>query len=146
MLKGRLMFNSEEFINDFVAAAKENNDEKMKELADKISTETLEFRTQLLSDLVDAMKDSEANAEVEAGLAATLQLMQLALEAQDSAGEEAKDNTKAEEATQDVAADTSAAETEGDSKEAEAVAETETSEEAEGEAPAKEEEAEKTEA
>lgn len=140
------MFNSEEFINDFVAAAKENNDEKMKELADKISTEPLEFRTQLLSDLVDAMKDSEANAEVEAGLAATLQLMQLALEAKDSAGEDAKDNSKAVEATQDVAADTSAEEVAGDSEEAKAVAEDETVAESEGDAPAKEEEAEKTEA
>lgn len=139
------MFNTEEFIKEFLEAAKNNDETLMKELADKISAKSLEFRTELLSDLVDAMKESKANPEVEAGLAATLQLMKLAVEAQDSAGEEGKDKSEPEEATQDVAADTSATETEGDSTEAEAGA-AETEVEVDGEAPAEEEKAEKTEA
>lgn len=141
------MFNSEEFINSFVEAAKANDEAKMAEMAKSIADENLEFRLNLLSDLVDALRDSQANKEVEAGLSATLQLMKLAKEAaesqqgdnQNSTGEEAKDNTKAEEVTQDVAADGSATEAKGDSGQL-ADAATETEAEVEGEAPAKEEE------
>jgi len=141
------MFNSEEFLNNFIEAAKNDDAEAMAKLADSISNETLEFRTNLLSDLVDALRDSQANKEVEAGLSATLQLMKLAVEAKeaeageekDSTAEEAKDNTKAEEVTQDVAADGSATEAKGDSGQL-ADAATETEAEVGGEAPAKEEE------
>jgi len=138
------MFNTEEFIKEFVEAAKNNDENLMKELADKISAESLEFRTELVSDLVDAMKESKANPKVEAGLASTLKLMKLAVEAQDSAGEEGKDKSEPEEATQDVAADTSAVESAGDSTEAAAGA-AETGDVTDGKAPAEEEKEEKTE-
>ena len=137
------MFNSEEFINSFVEAAKANDEAKMAEMAKSIADENLEFRLNLLSDLVDALRDSQANEVIEAGLSARLQLMKLAKEAaesqqgdnQNSAVEEAKEDTKAEEATQDVAAEDSAEEAKTEESEASE----------EGEAPAKEEEAEKSE-
>ena len=137
------MFNSEEFINSFVEAAKANDEAKMAEMAKSIADENLEFRLNLLSDLVDALRDSQANEVIEAGLSARLQLMKLAKEAaeaqqgdnQNSTGEEGKDKSAPKEATPDVAADTSA--DEAKAKEPEASEE--------GEAPAKEEEAEKSE-
>ena len=38
------MFNSEEFINNFVEAAKANDEAKMAEMAKSIADENLEFR------------------------------------------------------------------------------------------------------
>lgn len=139
------MFDQEKFISAFVEAAKNNDEDTMKKLAEEVGVESAELRVELLEGLVAEMAKTEANAEVEAGLNATLQLMKLAVEHQDSTGEVAKDNTKAEEVTQDVAADTSAEEVAGDSEEAKAVAEDETVAESEGEAPAEEVKAEKTE-
>lgn len=145
-LKGNTcMFDQEEFISAFVEAAKANNEEAMKLLAERVSVESAELRVELLEGLVDEMAKTEANKEVEAGLNATLQLMRLAVEHQDSTGVVAKDTSKAVEATQDVAADTSADEVTGDSEEAKAVAEDETVAESEGKAPAEEVKAEKTE-
>lgn len=138
------MNDNEKFITEFVAAAKDSNEEKMKELAETVTDRGLNERVELLEDLVSALKEEEANEEVTAGLAATLELMKLAAETQDnedledSASAEAKDDKQATEATKDVAADTGAAEAETpDNKSA-------SQGEAEGEAPAKEEKEEKS--
>src|SRR5690554_4939480 len=116
------MFNSEEFLNNFIEAAKNDDEETMIKLADSIAEEPMDFRVNLLTDLVQALRDSQANPTVEAVLAAALELMRLAQQAvnaekekEDSAVEEAKEDTKAKEATQDVAAVDSAEEAEGDS-------------------------------
>lgn len=136
------MFNKEEFITNFVAAAKENDQEKMAELAHAVPDEKIQDRVDLLQELITKLKETKGTEEVTQGLEATLDLMKLAIEAEasakgeeDSAGEDAKEDTKAEEAAQDVAADTSADEAE--------VAEQPAA--SEGEAPAEEEKAEKEE-
>lgn len=150
---------NKEFIDNFVAAAKESDDEKMQELAKTTSDMGIQDRVDLLEGLVAELNKTEANKEVEAGLAATLELMKLAVEAQasaegedkkDSTGEESKEHkhvgSKLDEVAEDATADTSADETEGERTEAEAGAAIETEVKSEGEAPAEEEEEEKTEA
>ena len=103
------MFDKEKFIKEFVEAAKSVDQDKMNELAKSVSQESSSFRIQLLEELVPALKEGEAEAEIVEGIEAILSLMKLAAEQQDSAGESAKDvESKAEEATQDVADDTSA--------------------------------------
>lgn len=134
----KLKDDNEKFISDFVAAAKENNEQRMKELAETVTDKGLDARVKLLDGLVTALREEEANEEVTVGLEATLELMKLAAETkdnEDSTGEDAKDDTKAEEVTQDVTTAASAEEAKVDAPEASE----------EGEAPAKEEKAEKTE-
>lgn len=133
------MFDKDTFITDFVQAAKDLNESKMNDLAKSVSEESLEFRTQLLEQLVEKLKSEEdVDKEITAGIASVLELMKLAGELEDSTGADGKDeNSKPEEATQDVAADTSA----------DKAQETDASEpESGGYAPAEEEKAEKSEA
>lgn len=116
------MFNKEEYVDQFVEAAVAEDTDKMKELASEIVDLSFDYRTELLSDIVDKLKKEEdANEEIVAGLAATAQMMQVAAAAkaqEDSTVEEAKDNTEAKEATQDVVADDSAEEAKVDAPEA----------------------------
>lgn len=133
------MTDNKEFVSKFVEAAKANDEETMKTLAQSVSESSVQDRVDLLEELNAELKKTEANEEVRAGLEATLSMLRLAqdaAESEDSAGEEAKaDEVKAEEVTQDVAADTSADEAKVDAPEAKS----------DGEAPAKEEKAEKSE-
>nr|BDD44088.1 hypothetical protein 12 [Gammaproteobacteria bacterium] len=136
-MKGVNMENEQKFIEEFVAAAKAEDGEKMKTVSEEVTKLGLTQRTELLEKLVKALEEAEVNEEITAGLGATLELMRSAQEAEankDSAVEDAKDEgSTAEEATQDVAADDSASEDKADKPESEE----------EGDAPAKEEEAEK---
>lgn len=137
------MFDKEEFIEKFVKAALEENNETMKELSDSIANKSLEFRTDLLEVLVKRMKKDDVKESYTTAFDGVLSLMKVALEAKeadekDSTVGEAKDVSKAEEATQDVAA-TSSAEVETKVTEH---AEVKTEE---GEAPAEEVKEEKTE-
>jgi len=135
------MFNKEEFINKFVEAAANNDEEKMKELSEQAGEVEGTDRITLLEGIVDKLKETKANSAVEEGLAATLALVKMAAEAnENSTAQEAKDTSKAEEATQDVAAEGSAES--ADEKEAEASTPVAASE---GEAPAEEEKTEKSE-
>lgn len=114
------MFDTEGFIKEFIEAAKAGDNEKMKELADKVGGESLDFRFQILTELHLALAVEEGVSEIYEGIGSTLSLMKLVKETQaNSAVEEAKVETKAEEVTQDVAADDSA------EVEAETTAETE---------------------
>ena len=135
------MFNKEEFINKFVEAAANNDEEKMKELSEQAGEVEGTDRITLLEGIVDKLKETKANSAVEEGLAATLALVKMAAEAnENSTAQEAKDTSKAEEATQDVAAEGSAAEAETPAPNADI-----SQGEAEGEAPAEEEKTEKSE-
>lgn len=129
------MFNKEEFVKEFIEAAVAEDNDKMQELAKQTQELGFETRIDVLEKVIEGVKDLDGQEELTKGLEGTLQIMRLAEEVknseENSTGEEAKDESKAEEATQDVAADTSAPIAEDSS-----VVE-------EGDAPAEEEKAEK---
>jgi hypothetical protein len=107
------MYDMEKFVPDFLAAAKDNDEEKMKELSKLMSTETIESRIKYLEEITKGLKESGDNKDVEAGLVSTLELIRLAQEAnENSSGVEGKDNSKPEEDSKDESAGTSAETTE----------------------------------
>lgn len=135
------MFDKEGFIADFVEAIKTEDTEKQQEVLNRLSdSEDKDLRVELIKEIITKLEEAEGDySNYVEELNKQIELLNLveaiASQEKDSAGEEAKDNTKAEEVTQDVAADTSADEAKDDAPEASE----------DGEAPAKEEEAEKPE-
>lgn len=138
---------NEKFIADFVAAAKASDTEKMEELSRSAGSSTVKDRVDLLSKLIDSLEKEEGvDNRIAEGLVKVKERLITTSEYKDSTGEEDKEDSKSEEATQDVAADTSADEAEGERTESvEDGAATETEAESGGYAPASEEEEEKSE-
>lgn len=140
------MFNKDQFIADYVEGVRTNNTEKLNEVLAQLTPEqTLEDRKEYVNEIISKVEELEGEHTDHVDfLKAQIDLIDTILVhedmAKDSAGEDAKDDTKAEEVTEDVATAASAEEAEGDSAEAEAGAETETEAESGGYAPAKEEE------
>ena len=135
------MFDKEKFVKDFVEAAEANDEDKMTKLSSSVGELEPEERVTLLDSLLEKLKGSKAKEELVKYLEeiqSTLKfLVSLSELNKDSVGEEAKDAevSKAEEVTEEVAANTNADEEDviGDTSESG------------GYAPAEEEKEEKTE-
>ena len=138
---------NKQFIEDFVAAAKASDTAKMEELSRNAGSSSIKDRVDLLGQLITSLEKEEGvDKRIAEGLGEVKNRLITSSEYRDSTGEEDKEDSKSEEATQDVAADTSAEEAEGERTEsAEDSAATETEAESGGYAPASEEEEEKTE-
>lgn len=149
------MFNKEDFIKDYIEAVRKNNTQEMQDVLSRLTEEqTWDDRKELVEGIIAGVKELEGDHSVhQEFLSNQLQLIEVAkMEEQrkkDSTAEEAKDTAqsagevadateepKAEEVTQDVAADGSAEEAKVDAPEASE----------DGEAPTEEEKTEKSEA
>lgn len=105
------MFNKEEFIKDYIEAVRKNDTEEMQQVLSRLTADqNWDTRKELVEGIVAGVKELEGDYAIHLEfLSKQLELIEAAKKAEeDSSSEDAKDTSKAEEATQDVAADTGA--------------------------------------